>query len=75
MEGTVKIDILKFPKGYRKTTQLAFWPAALLCRTSVLPQAKPRRMGGFADPEHSEPKIKGHLQSRFPFILVEQYRS
>ena len=30
-------------KGYRRTTQPAFWPAALLRRASVLPQAKPRR--------------------------------
>ena len=30
-------------KRYRRTTQPAFWPAAPMRRTSVLPQAKPRR--------------------------------
>ena len=42
-EGAVKIDVLKYQKGIGETTPPAFWPAAPLRRTSVLPQAKPRR--------------------------------
>ena len=47
-------------------------PAALLRRTSVLPQAKPRRRGGFADPEHYDrlrkPK-KRHDFRRVSFLV------
>ena len=64
----------------QKNHQPAFWPAARVRRTSVLPQAKPRRRGGSAAlsieiPKGgaalraAESKIKGHLQSRCPFIL------
>ena len=38
------------------TTQPAFWPAARVRRTSVLPQAKPRRRGGSAAPSIEIPK-------------------
>jgi len=50
VEGLVKIDVLKYQKGIGETTQPAFWPAARVRRTSVLPQAKPRRRGGSAAP-------------------------
>ena len=46
LERTVKLNILKRESIKRtcrnRATQPAFWPAALLRRTSVLPQAKPR---------------------------------
>ena len=48
VEGTVKMDILDGRDRCRRTTQPAFWPAARVRRTSVLPQAKPRRRGGSA---------------------------
>ena len=43
LEGEVKIDIFSFEPVTINATQPAFWPAALLRRASVLPQAKPRR--------------------------------
>ena len=39
-----------------KITQRPFWAVVLLRRTSVLPQAKPRRRDGFAIPSISMPK-------------------
>ena len=49
---TVKIDSFN---GWdsRRTGKPAFWPAALLRRTSVLPQAKPRRRGNSFAPSIS----------------------
>ena len=40
----------------QKNHQPAFWPAARVRRTSVLPQAKPRRRGGSAAPSIEIPK-------------------
>ena len=56
VEGTVKMDILDEQNRCRKTTQRPFWPAARVRRTSVLPQAKPRRRGGSAAPSIEIPK-------------------
>ena len=52
----VKMDILDEQNRCRKTTQRPFWPAARVRRTSVLPQAKPRRRGGSAAPSIEIPK-------------------
>ena len=35
MEGTVKADISDLQQQFKRTAQPAFWPAALLRRTSV----------------------------------------
>ena len=81
LEGTVKIDIFSLSLVRRNTTQRPFWAAPLLRRTSVF--AAGENLGaGAALPTPSieiprveppfwaaEPKIKGHLQSRCPFIL------
>ena len=56
VEGTVKMDILDGRDHCRRTTKPAFWPAARVRRTSVLPQAKPRRRGGSAAPSIEIPK-------------------
>ena len=56
VEGTVKMDILDGRDRCRRTTQPDFWPAARVRRTSVLPQAKPRRRGGSAAPSIKIPK-------------------
>ena len=73
------MDILDEQNRCRKTTQRPFWPAARVRRTSVLPQAKPRRRGGSAAlsieiPKGgaalwaAEPKTKGHPYG-CPFVL------
>ena len=55
-EGTVKMDIWGEQNRCRKTTRRPFWAAARVRRTSVLPQAKPRRRGGSAAPSIEIPK-------------------
>ena len=50
------MDILDGRDRCRRTTKPAFWPAARVRRTSVLPQAKPRRRGGSAAPSIEIPK-------------------
>lgn len=47
LQRTVKIDMLKSYGRGRYATRPAFWPTALLRRTSVLSQAKPWRRGQF----------------------------
>ena len=92
-----KADVLILWKGWLKsifwgacyeadkrggTVPPAFWPAARVRRTSVLPQAKPRRRGGSAAPSieipkgraalrAAEPKTKGHPFG-CPFVLVRE---
>ena len=66
LEGTAKIDILKSRKGIGEPTQPAFWPAARVRRTSVLPQAKPRCRGGSAAPSSLIPKGGAALRRRNP---------
>ena len=79
MEGKVKIDIFSFEPVTINATQPAFWPAALLRRASVLPQAKPRRRRNSLPPSieilkggaalwAAEPKKKG-LPIGSPFFL------
>ena len=66
VEGTVKMDILDGRDRCRRTTQPAFWPAARVRRTSVLPQAKPRRRGGSAAPSIEIPKGGAALRAAEP---------
>lgn len=47
LQRTVKIDMLKSYGRGRYATRPAFWPTALLRRTSVLSRAKPWRRGQF----------------------------
>ena len=56
LEGEVKIDVFSFEPVTINTTQPAFWPAALLRRASVLPQAKPRRRRNSLPPSIEIPK-------------------
>ena len=65
-EGTVKMDILDGRDRCRRTTKPAFWPAARVRRTSVLPQAKPRRRGGSAAPSIEIPKGGAALRAAEP---------
>ena len=53
LEGTVKIDIFDLRQRFKRTTQPAFWPAALMRRKFVAAKGGGElRRGGFADPEH-----------------------
>ena len=76
------LNIFKFSASGQNYTHPAFWPAARVRRTSVLPQAKPRRRGGSAAPSieipkggaalrAAEPKTKGHPFG-CPFVLVRE---
>ena len=56
MRGYDNLDIFKFLSRGQAYTHPAFWPAARVRRTSVLPQAKPRRRGGSAAPSIEIPK-------------------
>ena len=56
MTRCYNIDISNFQSAILKITQRPFWAVVLLRRTSVLPQAKPRRRDGFAIPSISMPK-------------------
>ena len=60
------MDILDEQNRCRKTTQRPFWPAARVRRTSVLPQAKPRRRGGSAAPSIEIPKGGAALRAAEP---------
>ena len=60
------LDIFKFPTSGQDCTHPAFWPAAPLRRTSVLPQAKPRRRGGSAAPSIEIPKGGAALRAAEP---------
>ena len=51
---------------YLETIQPAFWPAALLRRTSVSPQAKTLAQGEFISPEHFKSKGGAALRAAKP---------
>ena len=60
------MDILDGRDRCRRTTKPAFWPAARVRCTSVLPQAKPRRRGGSAAPSIEIPKGGAALRAAEP---------
>ncbi len=66
VEGSVKIDVLKYQKGIGESTKPAFWAAARVRRTSVLLQVKPRRRGGSAAPSIEIPKGGAALRAAEP---------
>ena len=67
MEETVKIHIFSFGPVNRSTAQRPFWAAALLRRTSVLPQAKPRRR---ANSPHSRWRLCRPTDVAYPLRVL-----
>ena len=59
-----KIDIPDFRQSFERTTLTGLLAVGTFRRTSVLPQAKPRRRGGLADPEHFNLNGQSGLSSR-----------
>ena len=70
----------KISKRYRRPTPPAFWPAAPLRRTSVLPQAKPWRRAnslrpsisiteGWSDQRERNPKENATCRNKSHFLL------
>ena len=67
MEGTVKTDISDLQQHFKRTTQPAFWPAALMRRKFVAAKGGGElRRGGFAALSISIPEGGGRLRRPEP---------